>query len=520
MTQDPSEKKILVLDAGTTYIKAFLFDRKGNIVAEVRKRTSYILDEQGQVEQSPAEMFDLSLDAISELLSGNGLGAADIAAMGITTQRSTFLFWDKVTGKPYCRLITWQDRRAADLARQVTGKLWLRVLRRVSRFLSLFIKSTRLVLYSILKFDTVHSSVRAGYWLAAHPEEAAEFSRPGTDTAFGTLDSWLLWNLTGGAVHATDYSSASSTGLLDPFTLKWNTIVLKLFKIPVHILPEIRETGADFGTTTLFGTPGIPIRALFADQQASLFGQGCFRKGDMKCTNGTGSFIDLNTGEKPYASVRQLYPLVAWKWRGSVRYMLEGQSQNTGNIITWLQEELKLIVSPEETETLARECETTDGVYFVPAFSTGLSFPWWDPTTRGNIFGLSLRTGRKHIVRAVLEGIGFRIKDIVDGILADTRIKVTGIRMDGGVSRNHFLLEFISDMTGLPVRHYANPEFTALGTAFMAGLECGYWSSLETIESLLVLESTFHPRISEGVRVARYRDWRNVIRRSLKFNLK
>lgn len=519
MIHENPEKLILVLDAGTTYIKAFLFDRKGNAVHETRRRTAYVMEEPGQVEQSPEGMYDLSVSAVQELLATAGKTSLDIAAMGITTQRSSFLFWDKATGSPYSRIITWQDRRAAPLAREITGKPWLRILRGISRFLSLFIPSTRLVLYSILKFDTVHSSVRAGYWLRQNPEQAALILKRGSGAAFGTLDTWLLWKLTQGQVHATDHSGASSTGLMDPFTLKWNPIVLKLFGIPSEILPEIRETGDHYGVTSAFGDPPIPIQALFADQQASLFGQGCFHKGDMKCTNGTGSFIDLNTGDRPYASVRQLYPLVAWKWRGSVCYMLEGQSQNTGNIITWLQEELKLFDNPEETEVLARQSATTDGVYFVPAFSTGLSFPYWDPTTRGNFFGLSLRTGKGQIVKAVLEGIGFRIKDIVDGILADTRIKVTALRMDGGVSRNHYLLEFISDMTGLTVKHYANPEFTALGTAFMAGLQCGYWTSLEAIENLLTLESACQPKISEQERKSRYRHWRNIIRRSLKFHL-
>ena len=511
------EKYILVLDAGTTNIKALLFNREGQIYGQARKKIGYIIEEPGQAEQDPALIWDYSRAVINELLSEKQLSAADISSLGITTQRASFLFWNKRTGETYSHIITWQDKRAAGYAARVTGLWWLKIARLITRLITTFIKAGKLILISILKFDSIHTSVRTGYYLRHHKELQERIRKGDREVIWGTVDSWLVWNLTGGKLHVTDYSSASSTGLLDPFSRVWNSTVLKLFGIPARILPEVRETGGDFGSTSFFGGGTIPINAVFADQQASLFGQCCFRQGDLKCTNGTGTFVDLNTGTRPRASQRRLYPLIAWKYRNRTFYMLEGQSQNAGNIIDWIINELHLAAEPGETAALAASVDSTEGLWFLPAFTTGLTFPYWDATTRGNFFGLSLRTRRAHIVRAVLEGICFRIKDLVDGIIRDTGIAATAIKVDGGVSDNPFLLQFLADILGMTVEHYDKPETTALGTAFMAGLACGYWDSREQLASLQQLKHSYMPASDEKTRKEMYRHWQDIIRRSLKF---
>ncbi|MBN1697026.1 MAG: hypothetical protein JW881_05905 [Spirochaetales bacterium] len=513
------KKFVLVLDVGTTNIKGFLFDKNGSIVHEVRAKPSYIINEEGQVEQDPGQIWKMSRQVIADVLSTKKYTADDIVSMGISTQRASFLLWDKKTGKHYTNIITWQDKRSAAYAKEKTGLFWLRILRRIVGMLCSVIPNTKLTTISILKFDSVHASSRTGYLLQKHPELNEKVKKPSSQVAWGTIDSWILWNLTGGKVHATDYSSASSTGILDPFTLKWNPIVRGIFKIPEHILPEIRETRGNFGTTTLFGG-GIPILAMVADQQASLFGQLCFRYGDMKCTNGTGSFIDINTGKRPFASKRRLYPLVAWRVNGETTYMLEGQSQNTGNIIDWLKDELNLIKHPDESEALAGEVESTNGVYFLPAFTSGLTFPYWDPTATGNFFGISLDTKKNHLIRAVLEGLCFRIKDIVDGIGSDTGIRPGNIKLDGGVSRNRFLCQFLSDILGFDVEYFPHPEPTALGAAYMAGLAAGFWKSEDELEGLAKKGVAYHPTIDEKERKRRYEGWKNIIKRSLDYRLR
>jgi glycerol kinase len=358
-------------------------------------------------------------------------------------------------------------------------------------------RKTKMLTGSMLKFNTDHASVRTGFYLKNNPEINKEVQDPSSNIIWGTIDSWILWNLTGGEVHATDYSNISTTGLLDPFTLKWNSIVLKAFKIPKHILPEIKETGDDFGSTTLFGSGIIKITAVQADQQASLFGQ---------CT-----------GNEPKASKRKLYPLIAWRLNGETTYLLEGVSHNTGNIIDWIQKELGLYKDPSETESMALSVNSTNGVYFLPTFSSGISYPYWDHTAKGNIFGISLDTKKEHIVRAVLEGISYRIKDIVEGIIADINISVEKIKVDGGVSKNKFFLQFLCDILGTEVEHSQNPETTALGVTFMAGLVTGFWNSKEELMSIRKIENIYKPQINEQERKIKASYWNDIIKRSLNY---
>lgn len=508
---------ILVLDIGTTNIKAILFNKEGEIVNEARRRPKYIMEEQGQVEQDPMQIWNYSRQAIEEVIKKQELSTSDIECMGITTQRASFCLWDKESGELYSNIITWQDKRSAEYAEEMTNKFFFRFLRGFTKVAHALTRSTKMLSASMLKFPTDYASIRTAYFLQNNPEVNELVQDPNSKVAWGTIESWILWNLTEGRTHATDYSNASSAAMLDPFTLKWNTIVIGKLNIPIRILPEIKDTNADFGVTKLFGDGEIPIKCIIADQQSSLFGQCCFEFGDMKVTNGTGSFVDINTGSEPFASKRRLYPMVAWRLDGDVTYMLEGLSHNTGNIIDWIQEELDLIDDPSETEEMALSVDSTEGVFFLPTFTSGISFPYWDPTARGNIFGISLKTKKEHIVRAVLNGICFRVKDFVNGIIEDTGIEVNYIKADGGVSQNKYVLQFLSDILGMEVEHSKNPETTALGAAFIAGLSTGFWDSREQLRSVRKVDKVYTPQIDKESRQELYDTWKDIVRRSLNY---
>ena len=511
-------KYILTLDIGTTNIKAFLFNQKGEIFAETKRRPQYILDDSGKVEQDPKEIWQQSKEVMEEVIASNNLSASDIDSVAISTQRASFCLWDRNTGEPLTNIITWQDKRAAAYAEKVSNSMTLRGLRFISKIISVFSSNPKFITASLLRFNSDYASARTGYLLEHDADLKAKVNSANSQVAWGTIDSWILYNLTDNKIHATDYSNASATGLLDPFDLIWNSIILGIFNIPESILPEIRETRGDFGETSLFGGGKIPIRAVIADQQASLFGQTCFEFGDVKVTNGTGSFVDINTGNQPFASKRKLYPLVAWRVDGETTYMLEGMSHNTGNIIDWIQNELELFEDPEKTEKMAFSVDSTKGVYFLPTFTSGISFPYWDPTARGNIFGISLDTKKEHIIRAVLEGICFRIKDFVEGIQEDTGINLKEIKADGGVSQNKFVLQFLSDILGIKVHHSSKPEITALGATFMAGLATGFWKSPNELSEISTIDETYTPEMTEEERISKYKCWKDIINRSLDYN--
>ncbi len=507
---------ILSLDIGTTNIKGILFDKEGNIRAQSKRRPHYIMEQLGQVEQDPREIWQMSKEVIEEVINSNNLKASDINSLAICTQRASFLFWDKHTGELYSNIITWQDKRAARYGQKTTKRFFFRALRAIGKIVRLF-GSTRMLVTSQLRFPTDYASIRTAYFLDKNQDLKLKVKNPQTSIAWGQIDSWILWNLTGGSSHATDLSNASASAMLDPFKVKWNTPILKAMGIHTHYLPEIKETNDDYGYTGLFGGGKIPIRCVIADQQASLFGQGCFNLGDMKITNGTGSFVDINTGKNPYASKRRLYPLIAWKIDGEIAYMLEGFSHNSGNIIDWIKNELNLIKDPAETEKMALSVDSTEGVYFLPTFSSGISYPYWDSTARGNLFGVSLSTKKEHVIRAVLEGICFRIKDFVEGIIDDTKINVKKIKTDGGVSQNKFVLQFLSDILGKEVEHSKNVETTALGAALIAGLATGFWSSRQEIMEITKTEKIYTPTMNEEIRKKKYLFWKDIINRSLNY---
>lgn len=509
---------ILTLDIGTTNIKAFLFDKNGDIFGQAKRRPNYILDNPGQVEQDPKEIWELSKEVIEEVIKSNNLKADQIDSLAITSYRSSFLFWDKNTGEPKTNINTWQDKRAAAYVERHNKKFMFRALRAITKFFYLTTRSKKMRLVSWLKFTTDHPSIRTGYFLKTNPEFKKLINQPKSSIVWGPVDSWILFNLTERKIFATDYSNASATGLIDPFTSDWNFLT-KHFKIPKHILPDIRDTRGDFGITTLFGGGEIPIRAVIGDQMGSLFGQCCFNKGDLKVSNGTGSFTDLNAGNKVVLPKGRLYPLIAWKVGEEIVYLTEGTNHNCANIIDWIQTELNFFQKPEETEDLALSVDSTNGVFFLPTFTTGISYPYWDPTARGNIFGLSLDTKKAHIVRAVLEGLCFRIKDVVEGIIRGTDFTFNKIKADGGVSQNKFILQFLSDILGIDVEHSGNPETTALGAAFMAGLATGFWKSKEELVKVRKVDKVYTPQMSEEERKKKYYRWKDIISRSLNYEI-
>jgi glycerol kinase len=474
------------------------------------------MEEEGQVEQDPKQIWEHSRQTIEEVIKNENLSASDIECMGITTQRASFCLWDKKSGKLHSNIITWQDKRSAEHAEKMSNSFFFKFLRGTTKLVHGITRSTKMLSASMLRFVTDYPSIRTSYFMKTHPAVNELIQDPESSIAWGTIDTWILWNLTEGRVHATDYSNCSATAMLDPFTLEWNTIVLDKLNIPTYILPDIKDTNATFGVTKLFGKGEIPIKCIVADQQASLFGQCCYNFGEMKVTNGTGSFIDLNTGNEPFASKRKLYPLIAWRLDGEVTYMLEGLSHNTGNIIDWIGEELDLFDDPSQTEKMAMSVDSTEGVFFLPTFTSNISFPYWD-NAKGTVFGLTLNTKKEHIIRAVLEGICFRIKDIVDGIIEDTGVSVDRIKADGGVSQNKFFLQALANIIGLEVEHSGNPETTALGAYFIAGLKSGFFDSREELKELRKVDKVYVPQTTEEEREAKYNQWKEIVRRSLKY---
>ncbi len=519
------DKFVLVLDIGTTNIKGFTFNKNGDIVAQTKRRPHYILEEPGQVEQDPKEIWDLSKQVLEEIVKTNNLKADNIECMAITTQRASWCFWNRETGEPYTNINTWQDKRAGQFAEKVSNSSSFKVIRGAAKLISKVSKKPLYIAGSQLRLNSDYASARTGWVLDTNPKIKSLLTSQAGKLAWGTIDSWVLFNLTGKKVHATDYSNASATGFLDPFKIEWNKIILKAFNIPTSIFPEIKPTRGDFGTTELFGNGKIAIKAVIADQQSSLFGlfAGSPERGSVKVTNGTGTFVDIFTGDLPFASKRKLYPLIAWGLKSDlenvkINYILEGLSHNCGNLIDFIQESLGFINNPAETETMAQSvADSKSDVFFVPSLTSGLSFPWWDATSKAAIFGISLDTKKEHIVRAVLEGICFRIKDILEGIVADTKIDVKKIKADGGVSQNKFVLQFLADILGIEVEHSGNPETTALGAAFMAGLETGYWKSTEELKKLVKVDQVYHPKMNEEERTRKYECWKDIIHRSLNY---
>lgn len=491
-------KYLLALDQGTTSSRSIVFDLSGRIIASSQREFPQIFPHRGWVEHDPEDIWNTQLAVAREALSKAGADAADIYGIGITNQRETTVVWERATGKPICNAIVWQCRRTAEYCDYIkSGELCEDIRRRTGLLIDAYFSATKLK------------------WILDNVEGARERARRG-ELCFGTVDSWLIFNLTGGKVHATDYSNASRTMLFNINTLEWDDELLRLFDIPRRMLPDVKPSSCIFGETApeLFGA-SIPVAGVAGDQQAALFGQCCFEDGSVKNTYGTGGFMLMNTGSRPVMSENGLLTTIAWGiGDSSVSYALEGSVFVCGAAVQWLRDGLGLISKASETETIARSVENSGGVWFIPAF-VGLGAPYWDPYARGALLGLTRGTTRAHIVRAVLESMAYQTADVLELMEREANVSMTSLKVDGGASANDLLLEIQADLLGTPIIRPGCIETTALGAANLAGLSTGAFSSLSEISASWQCERRFEPRISAEERLSRLDGWRKAVGRVL-----
>jgi len=469
------EKYILAIDQGTTSSRAIIFDKNGDIKSIAQKEFKQIFPQTGWVEHDPQEIWSSQAGVIAEAVTGIGLNGKSIAAIGITNQRETTIIWDRETGIPVYNAIVWQDRRTSEFCNEL----------KANNYGSLIKQKTGLVI------DSYFSGTKIK-WILDNVKGAREKAEAGK-LAFGTVDSWLVWNLTRGSKHITDITNASRTMLFNIHTQEWDDEILKLLNIPRSLLPEVKsssEVYAETGTT-LFATK-IPIAGIAGDQQAALFGQMCVQPGMLKNTYGTGGFLMFNTGDKPINSTNNLLTTVAWKIDGKVTYALEGSIFIAGALVQWLRDELQIIDSAPEIEKLALSVPDNGGIYIVPAFA-GLGAPYWDQFARGTILGITRGTSRGHIARAALEAIAFQTMDVLKAMESDSGIKVKELRVDGGATANNLLMQFQSDLLEIPIARPKIAETTALGVAYLAGLAVGYWNGIDEISGQWKVDKRFEP---------------------------
>lgn len=489
-------KYILSLDQGTTSSRAILFDQNGQMHSVAQKEFKQYYPQPGWVEHDAMEIWETQLEVARQAIAKQGISPEDIAAIGITNQRETSILWDKRNGRPVYHAIVWQCRRTAPYCDSLQEAGWTEKIREKTGLL----------------IDAYFSATKIR-WILQNVPEARELADSG-NLLFGTIDTWLIWNLTGGQVHATDYSNASRTMLFNIHTLEWDKELLELFEIPAGILPEVRPSSGVFGNTLpLHFGAAIPIAGAAGDQQSALFGQACFSPGTAKNTYGTGGFLLMNTGDKPVSSQNGLVTTIAWGLDGKITYALEGSIFVAGAAIQWLRDELQLISSAGETEALCREVENTCGVYLVPAF-VGLGAPYWDPYARGILTGLTRGANRCHIVRATVESMAYQTYDVLHAMEQDAGIPLAELRVDGGAAANTFLLQFQSDITGVPVLRPSVLETTALGAAYLAGLAVGYWKDLTEIRRNWQVSCAFSPEASHEDAEKKMAGWHHAVKQA------
>lgn len=492
------EKYILSYDAGTTSSRAIIFNKKGQIINVAQKEFQQIYPKAGWVEHDPMEIWASQSGVAREVLEMSAIRPDQIVGIGITNQRETTLVWDKNTGKPVYNAIVWQCRRTASYCERLKEKGWIDKIR----------DKTGLVL------DAYFSATKIA-WILDNVEGAREKAERG-DLLFGTVDTWLVWNLTRGKVHVTDYSNASRTMLFNIKDLKWDDEILEALNIPRSMMPEVKDSSCIYGYTDehTYGGARIPIAGIAGDQQAALFGQNCFKPGMVKNTYGTGCFVLMNTGQEMIRSKNGLLTTIAWGIDGRVSYALEGSVFIAGAAIQWLRDELRLVYDSPQSEYYANKIEDTDGVVVVPAF-TGLGAPYWDMYARGGIFGLTRGTKREHLVRATLESLAYQSKDVIEAMQEDAKIPLAYLRVDGGASANNFLMQFQADMLNTEVHRPRTLETTSLGAAYLAGLAVGYWKDLDEISEDFSIDRTFKPQMSQEKRDKNYKYWKKAIERSM-----
>ena len=495
------KKYVLALDQGTTSSRAILFDKKGNICYKAQHEFTQIYPHTGWVEHNPMEILFSQLQSVMEVMAASKATANDIASIGITNQRETTIVWDKSTGKPIYNAIVWQCRRTADMCEKI----------KEDAELTQYIKD-----HTGLVVDAYFSATKIK-WILDNVEGARELAEQG-QLLFGTVETWLIWNLTGGAVHITDYSNASRTMIFDVDKLCWDEYLCAKLGIPMAMLPKVEPSSKVYGTVgkSVMGIEelaGVPISGAIGDQPAALFGQGCFEKGQAKNTYGTGCFLLMNTGNKRVESKNNLVTGVAWGVGDEVTYAIEGSAFNAGSVIKWLRDDLQLIPSARRCDELAESVPNSNGVYFVPAF-TGLGAPYWDMYARGTIVGLTRGANAAHICRSVLEAIAYQMTDLLEAMKQDSDINLSELRVDGGASVSDIMMQIQSDMIRTNVNRPKMVETTAIGAAYLAGLAVGFWKDTAEIEKIREVDKVFEPKMDIEKREKRYRGWLRAVERS------
>lgn len=486
-------KYVMALDAGTTSNRCILFNKHGEICSVAQKEFTQYFPKPGWVEHDADEIWSTQLGVAVEAMSKIGASAGDIAAIGITNQRETAIVWDKNTGEPVYHAIVWQCRRTSEYCDSLKEQ----------GYTELFRKKTGLII------DAYFSATKVK-WILDHVEGTRERAERG-ELLFGTVETWLIWKLTKGKVHVTDYSNASRTMLFNINTLRWDQEILDLIGIPLSMLPEVKPSSCIYGeadASFLGGT--ILIGGAAGDQQSALFGQTCFEKGEAKNTYGTGCFLLMNTGDKPVFSDNGLVTTIAWGLDGKVTYALEGSIFVAGAAIQWLRDELRLIDSAEDSEYMARKVSDTNGCYVVPAF-TGLGAPYWDQYARGTVVGITRGVNKYHIIRATLESLAYQVNDVLAAMEADSGITLSSLKVDGGASANSFLMQSQADIIGAPVERPRCIETTAMGAAYLAGLAAGYWGDKEEVKKNRETDRVFDPSIERGEREKRIKGWNKAV---------
>lgn len=491
------KKYIIALDQGTTSSRSIIFDHCGETQAVAQKEFTQIFPQPGWVEHNPKEIWATQAATLSEAVAQMGIGIDEIAAIGITNQRETTIVWDAATGEPICNAIVWQDGRTADYCETLVKEGITDIIR----------EKTGLILNPYFSGTKIR-------WILEHVPGAREKAEAGL-LRFGTVDSWLVWNLTGGKVHVTDVSNASRTLLFNIHTLTWDDELLALFDIPRSMLPEVKSSSEIYGHTSLPTLAGaVPIAGIAGDQQAALFGQMCTEPGSIKNTYGTGCFLLMNTGDRAILSKNNLLTTIAWKIGEETTYALEGSIFVGGSVVQWLRDGLQIIRSSAEVEALATSTEDNGGVFFVPAL-TGLGAPYWNPRAKGIIVGITRGTTQAHIARAALEGIAFQTMDIVGAMQQDAGIPLGALKVDGGASRNDYMMQFQADILGTEVVRPTCVETTAKGAAYLAGLAVGFWGSVEEIKAQWSIDRTFSPTLPAAKVESLKSGWADAVSRSM-----
>lgn len=485
------EKFILSIDQGTTSTRAILFDKKGNLRYMAQREFKQFFPHSGWVEQDAREIWKSVTEVVSQLFIDSGIDASAIAGIGITNQRETTVVWDKRNGKPVYHAIVWQSRQSQEICDDL-----------IERGYSDFIqKKTGLLINPYFSASKIR-------WILDHVDDDP------SHLLFGTIDTWLVWKMTGGKVHVTDYTNASRTLLYNIYDLKWDDELLDLFQIPKSMLPEVKDSSCLYGYTNETLLTGLhfraPIAGIAGDQQASLFGQTCFHIGDVKNTYGTGCFMLMNTGEKAVVSNNGLLTTIAWGINGKINYALEGSVFVAGSVMQWLRDGLKFFSDVSESDELVKQLEDNEGVYLVPAF-VGLGTPYWDNDVRGTMFGLTRGTTKAHVTRAALEAIAYQSKDVIETMKEESKISLEQLYVDGGATTNQFLMQFQSDILNTKIMIPRVKETTALGAAYLAGLAVGFWQDTKEIEAMHSIHQIYEPDMSEEKRNKNYEGWRKAI---------